>query len=307
MSPDDAEALARRHANINPVIDGRPVRHPAAGRLRWRIDRLAASADDREEAELERRLRGRPAVTRANVLALLGAKSGVGTTTGALIIGSLLAGHLKLRAIVVETRSDWGGGLAQLTPAPRRSERSLVDLLDDLDELHTAAELNPYVSRLPVGLHVLAAPPPEAVDTGSGLDHCGALVAFLSCFYEVVLLDVGSGLTAPPAELALERADQLLLVTTPEWLAASPLLDRLTQLPPERTTLLINKSHLRSTDVSVIEERWRGEHPQRTATIPHDEQLAAMFTTGTYALDALGGATRRAIKRLGLTVAERLV
>src|SRR4051794_26206332 len=305
MSPDEAEALLRRHAHSNPVIDGRPVRHPAAGRLRWRLDRLAASADDREEAELERRLRARPAVTRPNVLALLGPKSGVGTTTGALIIGSLLAGHLKLRAIVVETSS--GGGLARLAPAPRRSERSLVDLLDDLDELHTAAELNPYVSRLPVGLHILAAPPPEAVDAGYGLDHCGALVAFLSCFYEVVLLDVGSGLTAPPAELALERADQLLLVTTPEWLAASPLLNAVTQLPPERTTLLINKSHLRSTDVSVIEERWRSEHPQRTATIPHDEQLAGMLMTGTYTLDALGSATRRAIKRLGLTVAERLV
>ena len=305
MSPEDAKALARRHANSNPVIDGQPVRHRGARRLHWRLDRLAASAADREEAELERRLRGRPAVTRPNVLALLGAKSRVGATTGAMTIGSLLAGHLKLRAIVVETSS--GGGLARLAPAPRRSERSLADLLDDLDELHTAAELNPYVSRLPIGLHVLAAPPPETVDTGYGLDHCGALVAFLSCFYEVVLLDIGTRLTAPPAQLALERADQLLLVTTLEWLAARPLLDALAQLPPERTTVLINKSHLRSTEIAVIEERWRDEHTHRTATIPYDATLAGMLQTGTYTLDALAGATRRAIKRLGLTVAERLV
>jgi MinD-like ATPase involved in chromosome partitioning or flagellar assembly len=305
MSLEDAEVLARRYANRNPVIDGRLVRHRAGRRLHWRLDRLAVSAADREEAELERRLRGRPAVTRPNVLALLGAKSRVGATTGAMTIGSLLAGHLKLRAIVVETSS--GGGLARLAPPQARSERSLADLLDDLDELHTAAELNPYVSRLPIGLHVLAAPPTETVDTGYGLDHCGALVAFLSCFYEVVLLDCGTGLTAPPAQLALERADQLLLLTTPEWLAVSPLLDALTQLPPERTTLLINKSHLRATDVSVIEERWRGEHPQRTATIPYDATLAGMLQTGTYTLDALGSETRRAIKRLGLTVAERLV
>jgi MinD-like ATPase involved in chromosome partitioning or flagellar assembly len=306
MSPAEAEARAGRHANGDPVIDGRRVRGRAARRLSWRLDRVAASAADREEAELERRLRGRPAVTRPNVLALLGAKSGVGTTTGALIIGSLLAGHLKMRAIVVETRSA-GGGLVRLAAASRRSERSLADLLDDLDELHTAAELNLYVSRLPVGLHVLAAAPAEHADTGCGLEHCGALVAFLSCFYEVVLLDCGTGLTAAPAQLALERADQLLLVTTPEWLAASPLLAALTQLPPERTTLLINKSHLRATDVAVIEERWRGEHPQRTAAIPYDEQLAGMLQTGTYTLDALTGMTRRAVKRFGLTVAERLV
>jgi MinD superfamily P-loop ATPase len=163
------------------------------------------------------------------------------------------------------------------------------------------------VSRLPIGLHVLAAPPPEAVDPGYGLDRCGELVAFLSCFYEVVLLDVGAGVTGPRAQLAVERADQLLLVTTLEWLAARALLDALAQMPSERTTVLINKSQLRSTEVAVIEERWRGEHPQRTATIPYDEQLAGMLQTGTYMLDALGGATRRAIKRLGLTVAERLV
>jgi MinD-like ATPase involved in chromosome partitioning or flagellar assembly len=306
MSRDEAEALARRPANGLPVIDGRRVRRRAARRLRWRLDRLAVSADDREEAELERRLRGRPAVTRPNVLALLGAKSGVGTTTGALIIGSLLAGHLRLRAIVVETRSA-GGGLAWLAPASRRSERSLADLLEHLDELHTAAELNPYVSRLPIGLHVLASPPTERVDRGYELERSGALVAFLSCFYEVVLLDCGIGLTAAPAQLALERADQLLLVTTPEWLAATPLLEAVAQLPPERSTVLINKSHLRAADVSVIEERWRGEHGQRTATIPYDEQLAGMLATGTYTLDALAGATRHAIKRLGLGVAERLV
>jgi hypothetical protein len=71
--------------------------------------------------------------------------------------------------------------------------------------------------------------------------------------------------------------------------------------------VLINKSHLRSTEVAVIEERWRDEHPQRTATIPYDQQLAGMLQTGTYTLDALRGDTRRAIKRLGLTLAERLV
>jgi len=32
-----------------------------------------------------------------------------------------------------------------------------------------------------------------------------------------------------------------------------------------------------------------------------------MLDTGTYTLDALDGPTRRAIKRLGLAVAERLV
>ena len=50
------------------------------------------------------------------------------------------------------------GTLARLAPDDRRSERSLADLLEDADRLRTAAELAPYVSRLPTGLHVLGAP-----------------------------------------------------------------------------------------------------------------------------------------------------
>jgi hypothetical protein len=59
------------------------------------------------------------------------------------------------------------------------------------------------VLELPSGLHLLAAP--HAAVTPA--DY-GRLLAFLSIFYEVVILDLGPGLTAPIARLALERADQ---------------------------------------------------------------------------------------------------
>ncbi len=162
------------------------------------------------------------------------------------------------------------------------------------------------MSRLPTGLHVLGAPHDPGQVASLGPDRYGELVAFLSCFYEVVLLDLGTGVAGPLARFAIERADQVVLVTTPEWVTATVVLEALTHLQHDRTTVAVNKSLPRAADVSVIGERFRAEHLHRTVAIPYDEQLATMLDTGTYALDALERPTRLAIKRLGLAVCEQL-
>jgi MinD-like ATPase involved in chromosome partitioning or flagellar assembly len=160
---------------------------------------------------------------------------------------------------------------------------------------------------MPTGLHVLGAPRDAELTASLGPDRYGELVAFLSCFYEVVLLDLGTGVAGPLARFAIERADQVVLVTTPEWVTATVVLDALSHLQHDRTTVALNKSLLRAADVQVIEERFRDEHLHRSITIPHDEQLATMLDTGAYALEALKRPTRLAIKRLGIAVSEQLV
>ena len=122
-----------------------------------------------------------------------------------------------------------------------------------------------------------------------------------------MLLDLGTGVAGPLARFAIERADQVVLVTTPEWVTSSVVLEALAYLQHDRTTVAINKSHLRSRAAQIVEDRFRAEHLHRAVTIPHDEQLATMLDSGTYALDALDDSTRLAIKRLGLAVAEQLV
>jgi len=305
MTDTPASTLKRRDVYPGALIDGRPARDSAIVRLRRQAERFLTSEGEREEAALERRIRTQPGVTRANTIALISPKGGVGKTTSTFLVGNLLASHLKVRAIAVDANPDFGT-LAQLAPDNRRSDRSLADLFDNADRFKTAAELNPYVSRLPSGLHVLAAPrDPERV-ASLGPDRYGELVAFLCCFYEVVLLDLGTGVGGPLARFAIERADQVVLVTTPEWVTATVVLEALTHLQHPRTTVSLNKSMLRAADVSAIEERFRGEHLHRAVAIPYDEQLATMLDTGTYALDALSRPTRLAIKRLGLAVSEQL-
>jgi MinD-like ATPase involved in chromosome partitioning or flagellar assembly len=306
MTASPPAAIRRLEQHPGPLIDGRETPDGAIARLRRRVERTMVSHGEREEADIERRIRTRLGVTRPNVVASISPKGDVGKTTTTFLAATLLATHLKLRVIAVDACPE-SGTLAQLAPDDLRSERSLADLLRDADRLRTAAELRRYVSLLPSGLHVLAAPRDPELTARLGPDRYGELVAFLSCFYEVVLLDLGTGIVAPLARFAVERADQIVVVTTPEWVNSSVVLPALSHLRHDHTTVAINKSYLRPRDADVVEEHFRAERLHRAVTIPYDEQLANMLDGGAYALEALGGSTRRAIKRLGLAVAEQLV
>jgi MinD-like ATPase involved in chromosome partitioning or flagellar assembly len=300
------DELTRRDVYPEALVDGRLVLPTAGGRFRRRMQQLFVTNGEREEADLERRIRAHRGVTRPNTIALISPKGGVGKTTSTFVVGNLLATHLKLRAVAVDANPDFGT-LARLAPDERRAERSLADLLEDAERLRTAAELGPYVSRLRTGLHVLGAPVDAALTASLGPERYGELAAFLSTFYDVVLLDLGTGVAGPLARFAIERADQVVLVTSPEWVTSSVVLGALSHLQHERTTVAINRSRLDSTAVTVIEDRFRVERLHRAVTIPQDDQLAAMLDSGTYSLDALGRETRLAIKRLGLAVTEQLV
>ena len=284
------------------LVDGRPARRGTLARLRRRSQRLLVSRDEQEEAHLERRLLDQPGVTRANTVALISPSGGVGKTTCTFLIANLLASHLKLRAVAVDADPGFGS-LAQLVPESRRSGRGLNDLLAAADRLLTAAELGPYVSRLPSGLHVIAA---RGSGDRPGPDEYGEAVALLSCFYDVVVLDLRTGLVGPLARFAASRADQVVLVTTPDRITSLSALDALAALRHrERTTVTINRS--RSSAADAVELCLLAEGLNDVVTVPADEQLSAMLESGTYSLGAVKPSTRTAIKRLGLAVADQLV
>jgi MinD-like ATPase involved in chromosome partitioning or flagellar assembly len=244
-----------------------------------------------EEAQLEARLLTHPGVTKANVIAFMSPAGGVGKTTCAFAASTILAGHLKLRTIAVDIGPGFGT-IADLVPERRRAERGIDDLLTDVHRLFTAAELGPYVSKLSNGLHVLA-----GNEHGLSAHDCAELLALLSCFYEAIVLDVGTGVVGPTPTLAGDRADHIVLVTTPERMASAGTLHARAHIRgPERITVAINRSDARGED-----------RPYRAVTIPDDHHLAAMLASRTYSLGALSGPTRTAIKRLGLAVAEQLV
>ena len=78
MTAGPTTTLKRREVYPEALVDGRAAANGASGRMHRRLQRLLVSRGEREEAEVERRIRTQPAVTRPNTVALISPKGGVG-------------------------------------------------------------------------------------------------------------------------------------------------------------------------------------------------------------------------------------
>jgi MinD-like ATPase involved in chromosome partitioning or flagellar assembly len=309
--PQVRPSISRSHVYTRPVVDGRVVSDNIWTRLRTTLRTLLTSNAEREEAQLEHALRTHAGVTRTNTIASVSPKGGVGKTTCTFVISNLLASHLKLRALAIDTNPDHGT-LASLAPDRCRVDRSLSDLLNDLDGIHSAPELFPYVSRLPSGLHVLASPTNPHVMKDLTPERYGDLLAFLSRYYDVVMLDLGTGITEPLPQFAIERVDQVVVISTPEFVTVDKVLGALNYLRGDqgrdRLTLALNMAPpAGSADRKAIEAAFARQQIASRVTIPFDQRLRTMLDSGTYSLEGLQRRVRMPGKQLGIAVARQLV
>jgi MinD-like ATPase involved in chromosome partitioning or flagellar assembly len=299
--------LRRRDVYPHPVVDGRERREGALRAILNGIRGMFVSQATLKESQLETQLSVPSALTRTNVVAVISPKGGVGKTTVTFLVGNLLASRLKVRAIAVDANPDFGT-LAAFAPDSVRNDRSLADLLTAMPRLTSAADVWPFVSRLPSGLHLLAAPANAEVMERITPALYGDLLAFLGQYYEIVLLDLGTGITDPLAQFAVQRADQVAIVTTPEWITATSVSGALRHLELTRATLVLNQARSsHAGDVRAIARHFAGYRIARRVTIPYDEQLRTMLDSGTFTLEALGRGTRLPVKQLGVEIAGQLV
>ena len=299
--------LRRRDVYPNPLVDGRERRESAWRSILAGLRGTFASRDHFKEAQLEARLAIPAMLTRTNVIPVISSKGGVGKTAVTFLIGNLLASRLKVRALAVDMNPDFGT-LAGFAPEVSRNDRSLADLLAAMPRLTCSAEMWAFVSRLPSGLHLLAAPERAEVMEAMTPVAYGDLLAFVGQYYEVLLLDLGTGVTDPLAQFAVGRADQVVVVTTPEWVTSTSVSSALRYLDLDRATLILNQAHTRHAyDWRALERHFAENDLAHSVTIPYDEQLRAMLDSGTFTLDALGRATRLPIKQLGVEIAGQLV
>lgn len=322
--PRTAESARFRRGDVytRPVVQGREVREGAWTRMRERLRTLATSEGERREQELDEALRNAPHATRSNTIAVVSPKGGVGKTTCTFLVGNLLAEALNLRVVAVDANRDFGT-LASLAPDSLRVERSLADMLPHLDHMDSFSDVLAYVSQLPSGLHVLAAPEQAEVMAVMTPESYGDLLDLLGRFYEVVLLDLGTGIVDPLAQFGIRRADQALLVTTPEYVTADKVLGALRYLNTaagwdsggdeeslnrKRLSVVLNRAPSEhSGDRQVIEAAFRRFGIGRHVTIPYDDRLRVMLDSATYSLDELDRSTRLPVKRLGVDVVEKLI
>jgi MinD-like ATPase involved in chromosome partitioning or flagellar assembly len=273
----------------------------------WLMLKLSNELQRREWAVDEQLAQAR-SITRPNTISVISPKGGVGKTTISFVLGNLLASELRMRVIVLDANPDFGT-LSSLAADEYRSPRSLADLLADSGQIESPAELHPYVSWLPSGLHVLGAPAHAEVMAQMTPGLYNRLLDFLERFYEVLILDLGTGITDPIAQFAVERADQSIVITTPEWITAAGVLGALRYLQLDGGTLVLNQAPQRrgAGNREVIEANFRRHAVATRATIPYDERLRVMLDTGTYSLGDLRRSTRVPVKELGAAIASSFI
>ena len=312
--------LRRQELYPRPVVDGREVPDTFPSRFRGWFRELLTSDDERQEAALGAQLAAAE-VRRTNRIAVVSPKGGVGKTTTTFLLGNLLAAYPKLRTLAVDANRDFGT-LAELAPDRMRAERNLADLIQNLRDVHSSTELSPYVSRMPTGLHLLAAPEHAEVMAEMTPSLYGQMLEFVASYYDVILLDLGTGIVDPLTQFALKRADHVIVVTTPEYVTGKKVLGALRHLVEAedhpvpgfeddgegpQLTVVLNKAPTSRGGRRELEHKFRAAGVRRHIVIPEDEQLATMLDSGTYALPGLRKATRLPIKRLGALVTERLL
>jgi len=209
----------------NPATARLPIIITSAkGQVSDRVVGLQAGADDyvikpvdsrellaRAEAVLLRAGYAQP--KKAFVIAIVSTKGGVGVTSLAVnIAGALISQGQSV--VLIELRSHHGtvGSCLQLTPA-----QDLGELLAMEPQHVMSSEVTRRVIRHNTGIRVLPAPQ-KTIEQALTPSHVDAILEALLLDAQYLILDLPA-VAGEGVRRALDRADQILLVTEPEPLS----------------------------------------------------------------------------------------
>lgn len=208
------------------------------------------------------------------VIATVGSKGGVGTTT----VGTHLAAELAAihRVVLLDLDFSMGDAASVLDVTVKDSIVDVLTRADRLDERSLTASVATHRSKV----QVLAQP--NGVDslTEADADDVFNLINACAQAYQYVILDIGSQVSAATG-LALQVADIILLVTTPDVIAVRDAFRRLKLLQAlgvenDRIRLLVNR-HRPKTFVS-LEDIQTNLGLRVSATIADDPKTAEQAT-----------------------------
>ncbi|WP_329175223.1 AAA family ATPase [Streptomyces sp. NBC_01477] len=188
-----------------------------------------------------------PTIAGGTLIAVAGAKGGVGTTVTAIHLA--LAAHASGRSTALVDLDLQGGDIASYLDVQFR--RSVADLADIADVSSRVLHDAMYVHESGPAL-LLAPADGERGEEVS--DRAARLVlTALRQRYEVVVVDCGTQMTSANAA-AVEVADTAVLVTTPDVVAVRAakrmvrMWDRLQIRKPQDTTTVVNR-HTRGSEI----------------------------------------------------------
>jgi putative peptide zinc metalloprotease protein len=199
---NDAEMLPRR-AHVPEQGWQRVVYRLSRGGLN-----PGPGAAEKRRAELERRLR--TPIEGSRRVVVMSRKGGVGKTTMTLALGSVFSTLRGDRVVAVDANPD-AGNLAHRVAPPNK--RTVTDVLEDLDGIGSYAELRSYLSQAPESrLEVLASDDDPRIGMALARDDYHRLIGLLDHYYNLILLDTGTGILDSANQGLLGEADELVLV-----------------------------------------------------------------------------------------------
>ncbi|MGN6561553.1 MAG: hypothetical protein ACTHMU_02730 [Thermomicrobiales bacterium] len=267
-------------------------------------------------------------------VAVISPKGGVGKTRLTLALGLVLAEVPLARPVYVELNPDWGNARQLL---PRANRATVVDLLDAYAAIERTGIglLQSYItmwSRLPV----LTVPTDPDQAAALGAADYERVLQLLGQYYNVILLDCGTGYADTLTQFGIQRADHLVLLSSPDHGTVRTALESARYLASaryERTfagrlatlvaggaadirarqlaavTLVVNQQGRPGAGIPADPGTVRRAASALNAvlTVPHSATLATLFDDQTLTLENLPRPVRRALKALWVAVLDRLV
>jgi putative peptide zinc metalloprotease protein len=310
--PPSEPASPRRADDLTAGAVLRPSSRAPQGGWRRLVHQLTGGAispraSRGEQERVEQLSVIRTLVTHPRRITVLSRKGGVGKTTTTLMLGQVLASERGDRIIAVDGNPD--AGSLGYRVAARDDSATVTDLLNEFEGIHRYADMRRFTVQTQVGLEVLRSDDDPQISTALGDQEYGAIMSLLDRFYNLILLDTGTGILDSAVQGILDGTDQIVLVVSPSLdaaRAASQTLDWLTEHGfvelVENAVTVINQTRRSSlVDISRIEDHF-WDRCGATVRVPWDSYLEAGAETD---LADLRPATLEAYRHLAAAVARR--
>ena len=205
-------------------------------------------AEQKRKMSLHARAGKSKQASRGQVITVFGTKGGIGKTFVATNLAVSLAEHNGNRVALVDLDLDFGNAALALNIIPQFTIADVVNEMSNLDQDLLESYLIPHRS----GVKVLAANAEPQMTEFVNADHVGYIIRLLKNAFDFVVVDMPARFY-DPVDPALQEADMLLLVATPEVVTLRNIkscLNTLSMLkyPPHKIKILLNKVDSR-TDI----------------------------------------------------------
>ncbi len=261
------------------------------------------SHSEQRRRELESRLR--TPIEGSRRVVVMSRKGGVGKTTITLALGSTFAMLRGDRVIAVDANPD-AGNLAHRVAPPH--DRTVTDVLRDLEQITTYAALRRYTSQATESrLEVLGSDDDPRIQMALARDDYHRLIGLLDRFYNLILLDTGTGILDSANQGLLTEADQVVLVVragldggragalTLDWMDEHGFADLVAQ------TVVVVNAERRGGEPPAAMRRHFEKRCARVVTVPWDDALEPGALTD---MSSLGRHTRDSLVDIAAAVAD---